>query len=205
MPLGPRKFPYFFCCLVASSGLVGLLPAASVIVPNAPESGSQFIQGSTQGWSFIAIEEIEVTSLGTYDFGGNGLIASHKLTLWDAGGNPLAAISIGSGSHILQDGFVYQSLAGTVILKAGESYTISDYIVSGAEIFAVSASGNYLIDPVIAAVDDRRFIAGDQFPDQVSTASSIPVGAGFEFRQVPEPSTWLLALGAGLLAWRRRR
>jgi eukaryotic-like serine/threonine-protein kinase len=76
----------------------------------------------TFGWKFSPTVDIEVTKLGCYDAGRDGLARPHRVGIFDAGsGRLLASVTVRPKST-LGGFFRWESLKTPLVLKAGRSY-----------------------------------------------------------------------------------
>lgn len=99
----------------------------------------------TLGYRFRVETDIEVTELGVYDQGGDGLHTNHTVAIWSVGGGaPIVSATVPSGTDGILDGhFRYVPVAPITLLKNTE-YVIgaSDY-AGGLESGASAAQGFY--------------------------------------------------------------
>lgn len=95
----------------------------------------------TLGFQFLVNSDITVTSLGAFDYLGDGFATAHTVGIWNlSGGAPLAMVTLlASTSASLLGSFRYGSVA-SVTLFAGTEYLIgaSDYYGSINDIYAHS-------------------------------------------------------------------
>ncbi len=78
----------------------------------------------TLGSSFTVNTAMQLTALGFFDDGSNGLAESHQLGLWNSSGTLLATATVNAGVvDPLNGQFRYASIV-PVTLLAGQSYTI---------------------------------------------------------------------------------
>lgn len=80
-------------------------------------TGTDGTSTATRGWSFTLGNEINVTALGFYDAGGDGLADSHQVGIWNAAGTLLVSGTVGNGFLISQ--FRYIALKVTTDLLPG--------------------------------------------------------------------------------------
>jgi hypothetical protein len=165
------------------------------------------------GWEFKATAEIQVTKLGFYDSGQDGLLTSHTLGLFDAATQSLlASVTISAGSvapiegplvilspahPIPIGGFRYVNIP-PALLPAGH-----DYVVGATAAGYVDSTANYSpTRDVLQTASEIMFVQGRytffgpqgfQFPANVFPSADF--GPAFEFNAVPEPSAVVL------LAW----
>lgn len=82
-------------------------------------TGSDGASTATRGWSFTLGNEINVTALGFYDSGSDGLADNHQVGIWNAAGTLLLSGTVGNGVLISQ--FRYTAaLSGTTDLQPGD-------------------------------------------------------------------------------------
>jgi hypothetical protein len=60
--------------------------------------GSFAAPAGTFGWTFTLTGTLTVTDLGWFDFGGNGLAASHDVGIWASDGTLLVSATVPSGT-----------------------------------------------------------------------------------------------------------
>jgi PEP-CTERM motif-containing protein len=181
------------------------------VTPALSFTGGSFFGATagTFGWAFTLSGTITVNDLGYFDFGDNGLAASHDVGIWSSDGTLLvtATVPAGTAGTLIGD-FRYTFITPT-LLPAG------DYVIGG---FESGSSG----DPVVVAAatitpaagityGGSRSVAGAALtfpPGNASGFGNSYFGPNFLF-SVPEPaSTGLLLFGsaaASVLTWLRRR
>jgi hypothetical protein len=164
----------------------------------------------TLGFSFRVDSALRVTSLGAFDYLGNGLIMAHQVGIWPIdGGTPLAVATVPSGSSApLLGAFRYIAIPD-LKLSANTVYVIgaSDYYGQALDIYPYlpqdfsTAMGVTYLDAHETA-DGTMGLVFPQFDDVPGS----PLAANFQFEIVPEPSDGLLlCTGVGcLLAFRMR-
>lgn len=176
-----------------------LIPTTILVVAGNPE-----FRG-TVGYDFQFNEPKEVFQLGFWDHLEDGLLSSHRVSLFDGSGTPLASAVVPSGAGArLQDGFRWVAIPG-IVLPAG-SYVIAgstegdpavfDEVVTDAASIATATGVVFGQARVSNPVDGGASI-GDLFP------ANLEGGAGyFGPSLAPGP---LPVLGAGAAwAWSRR-
>ncbi len=179
--------------------------SASTIALSWSGTGEDGTSAYTRGWAFSSNTAIKVTSLGWFDFGNDGLNASHQVGIWDMAGTLLMSATVGAGAtDPLLSGFRYTAaLSGPTTLAAGE------YVVAGLS--TVSDASWRFVDPsavtmgsAISYIEDRS--SGDSTFDYAWEYDGYQVGyfgANFQYdaaAEVPEPAALPLSLlGLGLL------
>lgn len=166
----------------------------------------------TLGWQFSVSSTINVTALGVYDSGQNGLAESHAIGIWNSSGSLLASLTIAAGGGTLDNYFRFQNL--TTALNIGPG----NYVVGarmGSENYISSQNGAVITTaPGITFIQDRYINSASlalPTSTDVGTAAGW-FGANFQFTEVsavPEPSTYiagaLLLLPFGAHTIRRLR
>jgi len=155
----------------------------------------------TLGYSFLVNTSINAVSLGVFDQGGDGLLVSHDVGLWDSSGTLLASATVAAGTlDPLNGGFRFAAIS-PVSLAAGSIYYVGS--VNGID------GDPWLQDSVVTSAPEITYLArqyaasggGLVFPDLSGSGVTGYFGGNFEFGAggVPEPSTSALA-GAALAA-----
>jgi hypothetical protein len=100
-------------------------PVAAVTFPaeQKPESGGT--GGSTGGLEFVPWVDIEVSALGYFDHGQDGLRNDHKVVIWDYDAvKTVTPTVIVTSASVLDGQFRYEPIA-PVVLKAGTHYVVA--------------------------------------------------------------------------------
>jgi hypothetical protein len=192
--------------LAASSALAVQPVTTALTLSNVIGDGSN---GSywTLGWSFSVNSQIDVTALGVYDSGQNGLTEDHAVGLWDASGNLLASTIVPAGGGTLDNYFVFEPING-VVLDPG------NYVV-GARMEDEAYNPFSVANPDITTAPEITYLinlyidsGGLDFPTGSLTGTVGYFGGDFQFVPVPEPSQIefgaLMLIGAAGNAIRRR-
>lgn len=156
----------------------------------------------TLGYSFsTGSNVIEVTGLGIWDQGQDGLANPHTVGLWDVGGSDLvASVVIPSGTSATLSGqFRFVSLS-TPIFISGNFVLGASYAASDADAYIANRDPQQATtDPNIAFIGFAASSSsgtGFTYPNNVDGNGS-NVGPNLQFNVVPEPSTIALLIGAG--------
>jgi hypothetical protein len=167
------------------------------------------------GFKYFLSDDIVVTELGIYDFGGDGLAntTAHEVGIFDAGGTLISPVITMSGTNeVLDEGYRWVDVTPfSIFLPAGGPYTIASTTAEGVYItdnLGATPYSSLTFGPGVTwAGSVFQTSTGPDYP-LVFPAASVGAVAYFNpnFRYVPEPaSALLLAGGAALLAARRRR
>jgi hypothetical protein len=170
---------------------------------NAQDGG--FATG-TIGWSFQALTNITLTSLGSFNYitTNSGPIA---VGLWAANGTLLASNTISLNSP-LQNQSRYESI-DPISLTKGSTYYLGAYSLAGGISFveATPEDGGFVItsSEIQLGSATASTTAGFALPtDLQGGPGSAFLAPNMEFSVVPEPSPLaFLSLGALALAWRK--
>jgi hypothetical protein len=131
-----------------------------------------FNSGSTMGWSFTPLNDIQVTDLGYFD-GGIGLSMLHKIGIWDAAGQLLTSTELGNnrlgGRHIseppfprLHEGDHLYAAVEPLVLVAGETYVIGATTPLGSNIVLDVVGWGLAWDTYPVAVDPDSLVVDPQ-------------------------------------------
>lgn len=153
------------------------------------------------GWSFTLNTAMNVSSLGFYDYGSDGLQTAHAVGIFSSTGTLLTSATVPLGTNAaLTNGFRYVSIPvytlspGTYIVDAAVTANNSDYFMGGATTVTTVPGITYL---------ETRVGGGTGLvlpPSNSSAPANGFFGPNFQVSPAPEPSTWaLMGLGAGML------
>lgn len=195
------------------------LPAAAASlgldITGGPEGGIDPVNSFTVGWGVTVVTPVRLTALGVWDEDSNGLLVSHGVGLWTAGGTLIASTTVPAGSAA---DIAVASTSGAgrwlfddiadVVLQAG-TYVLGS--TSFGDDFRADQNG-VILDPNLTSFDAGRFHFGAnlEFPEQDTDLRGISFfGPNFLLEPVPVTPTPLPAslalVGLGLLGWRVRR
>ena len=157
------------------------------------------VVGANQGWLFTANSDLQVTSLGYWDRGLDGLYGSHEVGIFTTAGVLLTSATVPSGTAApLTYNFRYVSTA-PVTLLAGTDYVIGTFfgdIYQTSDSLAVYPT-NLATSPEITFLGGR-YLLGTALAMPSTSSGDSRIGPNFQFSVVPEPGS-LLLLGSGLL------
>lgn len=161
-----------------------------------PQSG----QPATYGFDFTPLQDITVDSLGFFDFGQDGLAASHRVGIWTTTGSLLASTTVTTANSTLlgpvQNGvgqFRFTPIAG-LDLDAGTTYRFGAAIEASSDIWFYGGT-NVSESPLLATVSAVGYYRYGNFifPDQTigntyaaGSFTAVPNSA------VPEPTSMVL-------------
>lgn len=98
---------------------------------------NQFLDGADRmiGWEFtVGSAPIEVSGLGYFDFGGNGLAHSHQVGIWQTDQTLVGSAIVPAGTAApLTDFFRYVSPASPFNLSSGSTYVIGALTPGGGD------------------------------------------------------------------------
>jgi PEP-CTERM motif len=176
---------------LASGQTLGLDLSGSGSPQNDPRS-------FTVGWAFDVTQPINLSGLGLWDEGSDGLATSHLIQLWDFTGTSLIASATATNastpvaSGIPEGRWLFESIT-PVFLPVGRYVIGAD---GGFDVDAVRLAQGFLTASPITFLEDRQ-ITPQGFPTTVTGTNGL-FGPTFEFTAVPEPTTWAL-IGFGIV------
>ena len=165
------------------------------------------------GWQFSLSDPVNVTSLGWYDQGGNGLNRAHEVGIWQTDTKILVAQAVvPQGLEAPLDGqFRWAGLSLPVQLQPGISYSIAGLdIGSGGDAHVwdtqigcctahVSGFSVHALVQLTAGTALGGETHGFGFPTGlIGDGRAALMGPNFTVSAVPEPQTYIMML-AGLL------
>jgi hypothetical protein len=180
-------------------------------VPDGTVGGQAF--GGSLGMEFIVTTAIEVTSLGAFDSGADGLTGTITTEIWsrtgDTGGSVLANQTLTGSADPLEGGHRYRDLSTSITLLPGE-YTIVAHGFSATDPNGNQGVGDILntwnnLDGAIDFNTTSRFGTAGAYPDGADAGFARYMAGSFQFNLIPEPGVTALVGFAGLIAFRRRR
>lgn len=157
----------------------------------------------TLGFEFTVTSSVQLTSLGIYDSGQDGLEAAGAVALWLAsGGDPLASAVVPVGSAGTLEGLFRYTAIVPLTLEPGVHYVVGAFSDGGvATSLGLGQGGTGSFDPRVVGIADRYntdFMLW--FPDASDGSTGAWLGANFQLAPVPEPQPAALLASALALA-----
>lgn len=170
------------------------------------------------GWEFTPTVDVEVTSLGIFDWDGNGdgLVTSHDVAIWDKSNTATPVISATIPAGTAADsfatapggGFRFEDVA-TTQLDSGTTYVIAAYYPEMQEEWIASPGNSTFTAAPEIGMDVNTWRVELDSPNLVYPTSADASGAGFgpnfTITAIPEPSAFaflgLIGLMAGGRCW----
>lgn len=215
--------------IVAVLLTAGTSMGATLISGNQQNGSAQLsaFEPFVLGNSFtVGANDLEVTALGYYDFTvgggtGDGLTDTHDVGIYNSSGSLIASVTVPSGTvGTLLGDYRYASLASTVTLTAGQTYTLAG--TTGDNPGGVNAAADqYYLDSDLASVGSVT-IASDVtwnyraqangnvlvFPAQNppgQTGTQAWLSTNLQYNVIPEPNAFGLLLMALSIPFAIRR
>jgi hypothetical protein len=113
----------------------GIAPAATPAVSTNSVGQPVGFNVVSGGWRFQALQNVNVVSLGYWDWSGDGdgFASSVNVGIWTDAGTPLGSLTVPAGaSGTLIDGFRYADLTTPLSLSSGQFYRIAAAATAGA-------------------------------------------------------------------------
>jgi hypothetical protein len=104
----------------------GASPVPAISYPPQAGTTGGFIAG-TEGWYFEPTVDVEVTALGWWDDGQDGLTQAHPVGIFDASDEKLLVESKVQPDGPLDGGFRWVPLEPPVVLEAGREYVMAAF------------------------------------------------------------------------------
>lgn len=160
----------------------------------------------SQGFRFLANDNVQVIRLGVFDAFQNGLPGAQQVGLWDVSGNLLASVLVDNSDSL--EGYWRFHAIQAVTLTKGETYMVAS---QGGEFYTYQTNG-FTVNPFITYIRDSVSNLGHSlhsplgFPRDSHFVTASQGGGYFggnlDFEDlrttaVPEPSSIML-LGIGL-------
>jgi hypothetical protein len=164
----------------------------------------------TLGYTFsVGGSGFDVTGLGFYDKGGDGLLNSHVVGIWTTAGSLITSATVSSGTgSILDSGFRWVDLSSAVTLSANTSYVIGATF-TGNDTNDLAGSGATISAPFTVAANSSLYLdgAGLNFPTETYAKQGFFGGnLRGDVAAVPEADTYAMMLaGLGLVGFMTQR
>jgi hypothetical protein len=163
------------------------------------------------GWIFDANQTLVVGRLGVWDFGADGLLASHQVGIWTGAGTLLGSTIVQSGvasplaGPTAEDGRFRYAAVSPIHLNAGSRYVIGGLFNDNDEF--IHAATSVIAAPQITFITERFSASGSGFVFPALTANRPGLfGTNFAFDIIPEPATLpLLGTAMFMVSGVRRR
>jgi len=155
------------CAMVLCSNALAADPALAGVKVQRMDRGAVASQSTTVGWAFETTRPIQLTKLGFFDAGRDGLDVPHNVGIWDQHGNLLGWAFVDEGTDApLVGRYRYARIRPSerpahfapLVLPAGETFVIGATVRWGTIAPAcVGCSGGIgEIEPFPFKVDSRR-------------------------------------------------
>jgi len=115
-------YPSLLPPTAAPTWLPGASPRPALAYP-AQNATTKDFTNSSEGWFFKPVVDIEVTALGYYDDGQDGLLHAHRSAIFDSA-TKQAVVETTIQRQSPLDGLFRWEPVGPVILKAGHEYAM---------------------------------------------------------------------------------
>jgi hypothetical protein len=158
------------------------------------------------GWEFNVLNTIDVTGLGWYDEGLDGLFLAHTVGIYNSSGNLLASAPVLAGKldplvGLFRTAGISLTLSPGTYIVAGQEFAPTDIPATNTTDQPAWGGAPNILDSRIAFVGGEFFSTADNKFE--STATNCCWGPSFSAdaaANVPEPSGVSALLAAGLLA-----
>lgn len=196
---------FFALAALCTFGVAGYAGTISFTPTNIVDSQSSATE--TMGWGLTLSQGVTITALDYYDPAGVSLISSHQIGIWDLNSQALlASVTVPSGVPAATNG-VYESLAIAPVVLGPGTYIVGASINRFEDKYIFTAGTSNVQPGVIVNGISYTGPAGPGpfgYPNQVWQSQGTFFLANFEIGSAvtsgaPEPSSWMLVAGAGLL------
>jgi hypothetical protein len=153
---------------------------------------------------------LTVSALGFFDEGGNGLLSSHEVGIYDLSQTLLGSVTIPAGTGAtLANGTRWVTLGTPINLSANTNYVLATTFQGTGDRGNVATPAQITIASGISlsGLGFTRALGGTlAYPGQLFGDGEFIFGANMQFTPVPEPSTYVMGvIAAGMAALFRRR
>ena len=194
--------------LVALPGFASA--SVSTAVSFTKDSGGEGTSSFTRGFYFSLSDSVTIAALGWYDSGGDGLVSSHEIGIWNDTGQLLLSGMVSSGTADPLEGFFRYtaSLTGDAALTPG-SYVIGGLSTVSDRSYRRLDASSVIFGPFISYISDASNAQSAVFSEPTWPAGFDIgyFGPNFQYVSgVPETGTWgMLAVGFAVLGAASRR
>ena len=171
---------------------------ASFNILSANFYGNSYFLPQSAGYVFTPLSDVVVSSLGFYDYQGDGLGESHPVGIFNNTGNLLTSAVVFSGTeNPLENGFRYTDIA-PLTLSAGQSYTVATLFQTNADVIGYADVSDTLVNPFITlgSVPARYILQTGtelQFPTETALlVTEMFYGPNFKLKAVPLPGAVIM-------------
>ena len=166
------------------------LPTRSTPVPAYsfdPGSGTTaMFRKSTDGLEFVPWVDIEVSALGFCDAGGDGLLNSHTVGIFDTDTKELVTPTVVVDNESVLDGSYRYEPITPVVLKQGRSYMVVGDTESPFDPCSVARGGGRDWEPEVRFVGHSESYGDFEFPG--TRSRHLWMAPNFKFMPVPASS-----------------
>ena len=205
-----KQLLFLFAVLMIGVSPLSLSKASAAVAIQSFTTGGSFggfSSDETVGWRFTVMGGgVSVTSLGWFDSSlGSPLAAAHPVGIWNLSGDLFASVIVPVDGNLIGS-FRYADLLTPLILAPG------DYVIGGRDTTSdgdsyTSSNSSLVMGTDISFVQAAVSVVGSgfSFPGTFANNSGGRFGPNFVYTPVPESSTAVLGLLAGITLLRRRR
>jgi hypothetical protein len=169
----------------------------------------------TVGWTFNPTTDLDITALGIYDMGADGLNQAHQIGIWNEAGTLLTSTTIAAGSAATLIGDYRYDAISMLTLTAGQTYTIGALMTYPDGDLYYFAPSSVQAD---SRIGYRQGVRSDEVSDPSIPATLVLPTSGvnggrfgpnflFDAASVaPEPASWaMMVIGFGCAGYGMRR
>lgn len=195
------------CCklLIAAAILLSTLTSAnSQTLISSPSSGYSGVFSDTVGYQFtVGSTSLQVTALGVYDSGDNGINSINTIGIWTNTGTLLSSVSIPAGTTATLNSHFRWATITPFTLESGVTYRIGAMGDYEDRYSGFIPQGSWSSTNYITALGSVRNNSNEvfSFPSSTPLSNQAVVGPNAMFTpienapSVPEPATYALIFG----------
>ena len=157
-------------------------PRPAVTYP-AQSATTKDFSDSSEGWSFKPVVDIEVTALGYYDDGQDGLLHAHRSAIFDSATRQ-AVVEATVQPRSSLDGLFRWEPVGPVILKAGHEYVMMSSGEGPFDPQVLNPKGASLAPELLYLCCRETQANGPTWEYPVRSVSGILLSGNFKFKPV---------------------